>query len=969
MFGKKKDSKRIRGSLRGRIIKSMMLLTLVTILLLSTMLLGLVLTGVRGMGTMLAHMSGMEIEKYITSPVANRKAGIGDMSELSKNPAAVQLLIQDIEKHNTIDLAMLLDQKKMVEKTRFDLVDNTSQSGDISHQDLPEPFQMLGLKLFIGDELIYENDGNMSESDGLIRKFMNTKTSVDVISPTTDTTIGSLEVQIHKRVLMAVIWILFIAFDVICLLALVVAKLISYLIVIPTIKPLNRLSEKLAQVASEDIEWAVHKQVVFDKPLKEIALLTDSTNRILEKMKDYSETLEVQKDELEAQNEELEAMSSELKTVNHGLNHRNQQMSHILGNVKQGFLMVGQDLLIDNEYSAECEHIFERLIGGERLSYLMYRMNPEEASFMDQVFKKILSGEDPDLYLPLLPTEIKVNRKHLEVVYSVVEDHVNGGLNMMVVISDRTSQKDLQRQMDYEKVKLQMVVKIVSNRDAFVDLLKEYMTFAEQGINDLGEAAISCDHKCREMFRIIHNFKGNFSQYDLALTVEKLHLFEDYLSEFQNQEAESMCVAFENLDMVEWIQEDLDVITSYLGEDFLEDQSIYRVTPEQIAYIDEKMQDLLSAQDYFSLAPLIKDLKCKNIKTLLAGYPDYVNKLAERMEKEIFDLTIEGDDIRVDLDDYRDLAKSLVHVFRNAVDHGIESVEERVEAGKQDAGSITCEVIDRKSNMIIEIGDDGRGIDVDLIRERLMQSGMASESVEAMSQHELYNQMFKDGFSTRSTVSPVSGRGVGMASVLEAVERIEGRIEVDSNRGEGTVFRLTLPKFQQETVELIPPETMFEIITAKTQYHFKKMTGLELALESDINRASKIKLNTYTALVNYHGLRNGLVLLSLNEHLAKELVDGFVMGAYEDHEYMDLLEDSIAEIANIIIGNSFEDLGHLGERITIGTPTMLCYQGASVKYCGADILTSRVLSQNYGMVLSLVNLDKDIKEEVEWHAY
>jgi len=974
--------------MRGRIIKSMMLMTLITIFLLSMMLMGFFMLAVSGTGTMIATMSGTEIVKFISSPKMRSMAGYYSMSDLVNNKAALDTVIKSIERQNTIKLEELLDEDMMVERTRFnneeeiidlELIEELEEHGIEHPKNWTETFQMLGIRLFIGDEMVYENNGFIDNPESFVYRFLDTESHIPLYDEKTDEVVGVLEVQVHKNILHSIMWIVWIVFDVICLIAFIVAIFVSKLISIPVTRPLKKLIERLEQVAEEDIEWAVHKKIEFKKPLLEITRLTDATNTILDKMKVYSEKLEVQneeleaqkdeleaqRDELEAQNDELESIGIELHTANDGLGLRNQQMRYILENVSQGFLIVGTDLNIEEEYSQECENIFKQSIGGKKLSDLLYLGNASEAAFLDSVITKLLGGEDEGIYLPLLPEELQMHDKTIQLTYSIVEDRIKQNYGIMVVLVDKTDHINLQKRMDYERTKLQMVVKTVSHRDDFVDLINEYKDYAVHGLKELHDSTIPCSQKCTELFRIIHNFKGNFSQYDLTNTVEKLHLFEDYLSDVMDQDsmddASGYCVTFETLNMLEWIDEDMSVITYYLGEDYFDSKYVYRVEREQLDAIDEKMRDILPPQEYQQISPLIKGLKHLEMNKLIAVYPDYVNKLAERLGKEVNDVAIEGDVIRVDFDYISKFNKSLVHVFRNAIDHGIETMEERVEQGKPEIGTIACRIMDHEEHIVVEIEDDGRGINVLKIKERLMNEEMDADEVDRLSNDQLYQYLFTDGFSLKEDVGLISGRGVGMASTYATVDNMGGTTEVESVLGEGTTFRFKLPKQKEDVLPSIEPKEMFKVFKNKTCEHFKQIVGIELEMANEPEMEMKIELNKYTALVNYHGLRNGLVLLSMDEGLAKNLVDSFVLGDYAEDEFYELLEDTIAEISNIIIGNSFEDLGGIGEFINIGTPTMMCYHGASVKYTDAEILTNRIKTDSYELVLSMVSLDKDLE--------
>lgn len=168
-----------------------------------------------------------------------------------------------------------------------------------------------------------------------------------------------------------------------------------------------------------------------------------------------------------------------------------------------------------------------------------------------------------------------------------------------------------------------------------------------------------------------------------------------------------------------------------------------------------------------------------------------VRDLSKEFGKEV-SLTIEGEDTELDRSLVEKIQDPLVHLVRNALDHGIETPEERREKGKDEEGSLTISAYHQSGDVIIEIADDGAGIDPDAIFEEAVEKGLVSSGDE-LSEREIYMLLFEPGFSTTEEVTDVSGRGVGMDVVRKNVESIRGQIEVESKIDQGTTFRLKIP--------------------------------------------------------------------------------------------------------------------------------------------------------------------------------
>lgn len=181
------------------------------------------------------------------------------------------------------------------------------------------------------------------------------------------------------------------------------------------------------------------------------------------------------------------------------------------------------------------------------------------------------------------------------------------------------------------------------------------------------------------------------------------------------------------------------------------------------------------------------------IEALTDGLGRVVRDISKACNKEI-ELKIEGADISLDRSILEGLGSPLVHIIRNAVDHGIEPVEERVAAGKPATGKILVEAAGDKESVTIRITDDGRGIDVQKVKKKALEKGLPLERVQKMSGKEAMMLVCMPGLSSADTVTETSGRGVGMDVVKSSIEALGGKLAIDSAPGKGTAIALELPK-------------------------------------------------------------------------------------------------------------------------------------------------------------------------------
>jgi len=194
-----------------------------------------------------------------------------------------------------------------------------------------------------------------------------------------------------------------------------------------------------------------------------------------------------------------------------------------------------------------------------------------------------------------------------------------------------------------------------------------------------------------------------------------------------------------------------------------------------------------------SLQNTVMDMRLIPLKKVVGKFPRLVRDLARDLDKEV-SFEIEGEDIELDRTILTEISDPLMHILRNSVDHGIEPPAEREAAGKPREGTILLRATRERDHVIIEVKDDGKGLDVDGIREQAIESGVRSEEeLDAMEEGDIYDLVFHPGFSTKEEVTDTSGRGVGMDVVHDTVTQLDGSVSVDSTPGEGTTVSLRLP--------------------------------------------------------------------------------------------------------------------------------------------------------------------------------
>ncbi len=181
------------------------------------------------------------------------------------------------------------------------------------------------------------------------------------------------------------------------------------------------------------------------------------------------------------------------------------------------------------------------------------------------------------------------------------------------------------------------------------------------------------------------------------------------------------------------------------------------------------------------------------IESVVVKFPKMIRDLSKKLNKKM-QLFMSGEETELDRTVVDEIGDPLMHLLRNSADHGLESAETRIQRGKPEVGSIYLDAYQDGNNVVIEVRDDGNGIDVEAVKEKALSRGtITPEQAENMSDKDIIDLLFKPSFSTAKQVSDISGRGVGLDVVKSKIESLSGEVEVKTKLGEGSTFIIRLP--------------------------------------------------------------------------------------------------------------------------------------------------------------------------------
>jgi two-component system chemotaxis sensor kinase CheA len=249
---------------------------------------------------------------------------------------------------------------------------------------------------------------------------------------------------------------------------------------------------------------------------------------------------------------------------------------------------------------------------------------------------------------------------------------------------------------------------------------------------------------------------------------------------------------------------------------------------------DEEVATAVSNLDVVTadLQNAVMKTRMQPLKKIFGRFPRVVRDLARSLKKEI-DLEMHGEDTDLDKNLVEALSDPMVHLVRNAVDHGIETPEERERAGKPRRGRVVLSAAQEGDHILISISDDGKGMDPGVLRRLAVKRGMMDQEAAArLDDRGCYNLIFQPGFSTKSEISDVSGRGVGMDVVKTRIAQINGTVEIDSELGKGSRITIKLPL----TLAILPT---LMVVLGKQPFALPLASVVEI-FNLDLNRTNMV---------------------------------------------------------------------------------------------------------------------------------
>lgn len=496
---------------------------------------------------------------------------------------------------------------------------------------------------------------------------------------------------------------------------------------------------------------------------------------------------ELQKTEEYARNLEklVEARTAELRKVN-------QTLNAILDSLGQGFFTFDAKGECGQVFTKACNDVLEGS-PKDKKAVEMLGVPPTEIEqfqkWSEGMFKEFLPFDDMKSLGPNLFPHSQKRHVTLD-YYPIRQEQVVS--EIVVVATDKTVEFEAQKALDEERQFAAMVVKYMKNKDQFL-LFLQSVRLATQRLRDLATTEMKRE-SIAESFRILHTIEGEsgtFSIRELRLiSRESQQILEPFKQEQQltpdtlDKYRESLVQLERTLDI--FLEQNKDIIQLPKGDVSRTVEVPTRSVEEflmRLAHLPSGEQLIEAGQDLFLKEP---------IEGRIRYFEGLMQTVADRLGKRVMPLTIEGGDFRIYPEPYQKIFSAMVHAFRNAVDHGLEEPTEREFLGKNPAGKIVVRVKGGQDGLFLEIEDDGRGIDPQVIRKKLKEK-FPGKDFTSQSDEEIIQNVCMPGFSSRESVGEFSGRGVGLDALREEVLSVGGSLFIESKVGLGTTLKLFIP--------------------------------------------------------------------------------------------------------------------------------------------------------------------------------
>jgi two-component system chemotaxis sensor kinase CheA len=446
------------------------------------------------------------------------------------------------------------------------------------------------------------------------------------------------------------------------------------------------------------------------------------------------------------------------------LDDRNRDMRLVLDHVGQGFLTINKNGVMSNERSA----IIEKWLGraDENMTFADYleQSVPEVAAAFRFCWQEVVAGEMLlELTLDQMPRRFKLKGHHYELEYTPILGASGDLEKVLLVISDVTEHVEREGLEQQQREVVHVFERLTRDRKGFLEFVSE----ADEQVAAIHKGEITDPIVLK---RIIHTLKGNALLFGIGTVGDLCHAMEARIIE------DGVLPTATERDELKAGWGRLRATMSSL----FDDDELAKIELEPVEY-EAILRAVQRGEPRDKIARTILDWKLEPTAKRLARVAEQAQAIGRRLGKEPIRVDIDHRDLRLEPGRWAPFWSAFTHVIRNAVDHGLETPEDRTTQGKPAEGVLRISTRVERDQFVIEMTDDGRGIDWKTVANKAREKGLPHGS-----ETELTEALFEDGITTTSQVNEYSGRGIGMGAVRSACQARGGTVKISSQPGQGT---------------------------------------------------------------------------------------------------------------------------------------------------------------------------------------
>ena len=414
---------------------------------------------------------------------------------------------------------------------------------------------------------------------------------------------------------------------------------------------------------------------------------------------------------------------------------------------------------------------------------VLYATPTQQEEFRQALELIVGKKANPEVVFDLMDKELTHQQRHYQVRYR----GPNQQGEIFLLLRDVTTEAELAESEKKEFWRQKVLNAVMTQRSAFAVFAASVQDLFLR-LSQLEDQGPAPGNEWSDFLRQLHTIKADARFFDFQATAEQCHQWESFLSDQLVLQETPDPTTFE-LALKKAYYSELKTVTDHLGEAWLHQADAVQIPRKPylslIRYIrhrypqDRKLGQFL---DFHRQVPL---------RSLFQKLPDQAKALAQTLGKRVAPLEIQGGDFMVIPDRLEAFCQTFIHLVRNSLDHGIETVRERETLGKPPEGKIHLEIADTPRAIVFRFQDDGRGISYQRIVDRARTLGWL-ESAQPLDEQGLLGFLFREGFSTAPQTTEISGRGLGLAAVKTEIDKLQGSVRILTRPGRGTTFEIIL---------------------------------------------------------------------------------------------------------------------------------------------------------------------------------